>query len=152
MEARNALSYIKHIFKDPETRCRDIFPVARILLSLTAVEVWTDYQRSATHGKSLEQHTSLISITSNSLFSNCHMATALDAITIDYHFSRRGVYLSKKIAINVYINVPGNILSESLLALLPAGMPALHEFCHCFKRLREERSGPVPLCLSYLAI
>ena len=24
LEARNALSYIKHIFKDPETRCRDI--------------------------------------------------------------------------------------------------------------------------------
>ena len=120
MEARNALSYIKHIFKDPETRCRDIFPVARILLSLTAVEVWTDYQRSATHGKSLEQHTSLISITSNSLFSNCHMATALDAITIDYHFSRRGLYLSKKFQ-QTFTSMSLIISFQSrVLALLPA--------------------------------
>ena len=98
LEARNALSYIKHYSKI-QKQSADIFSLLQEYrqLGLTAVEVWTDYQRSATHGKTLEQHTSLISITSNSLFSNCHMATALDAITIDYHFSRRGVYLSKKI-------------------------------------------------------
>ena len=90
------------------------------------MEVWTDYQHSATHGKTLEQHTSLISITSNSLFSNCHMATALDAITIDYHFSRRGVYLSKKSNKHLHQRpwkYPFRVMY--ILALLPAGIVEL---------------------------